>query len=163
MKRLISLVLAIAMLLSLAPAVFAEEEAKAELAFGTVQPNKATKNDGTEFSYYTVPVIAKYKTSDSKLSLFQCYIDYDQNGLKPVGTISLQDGTKLKSVVYNSSMDTDYWTTSANPKDGQVPVVATMTPDDDFDPSLAITGGEVTLFSLNFMCVDQVEATCSKM
>lgn len=157
MKRLISLILAIAMLLSLAPAVFAEEEAKAELTFGAVQTNKATKIDGTEFGYYTVPVIANYKTSDSKLSLFQCYIDYDKAGLKPVGFIMLQDNTQLETISTVSGMTASGWTTQPGQLDGQVTFGAAIKPNDYYDPSLMISDGKVTLFYLNFLRVDGVE------
>lgn len=157
MKRLISLILAIAMLLSLAPAVFAEEEAKAELTFGAVQTNKATKIDGTEFGYYTVPVIANYKTSDSKLSLFQCYIDYDKAGLKPVGFIMLQDNTQLETISTVSGMTASGWTTQPGQLDGQVTFGAAIKPNDYYDPSLTISDGQVTLFYLNFLRVDNVE------
>ena len=87
MKRLISLILAVALLLSLAPVVFADggEDGGVALVFGTATLEEQQVFNSTEkVKYYAIPVSVKNTTSATvTLSAVQCYFDYDASSFEP--------------------------------------------------------------------------------
>ena len=157
MKRLISLVLAIAMLLSLAPAVFAEETqttAGAVLEFGTPEEKTATEySTNNSVTYYEIPVIFKNNTEqDIKLSMFECHINYDKLGLEPVN-VQVGELDWLGVTTYESYVAK--WTPEQNASDGLAIVTATT---NNANYHKTVKNHETfTLFKLNLKRVANVE------
>lgn len=157
MKRLISLVLAIAMLLSLAPAVFAEETqttAGAALEFGTPKEQTATEyNTNNSVIYYEIPVIFKNNTEqDIKLSMFECHINYDKLGLEPVN-VQVAELDWLGVASYEGYVAK--WTPEQNASDGLAIVTATT---NNANYHKTVKSHETfTLFKLNLKRVANVE------
>lgn len=157
MKRLISLVLAIAMLLSLAPAVFAEETqttAGAALEFGTPKEQTATEyNTNNSVTYYEIPVIFKNNTEqDIQLSMFECHINYDKLGLEPVN-VQVAELDWLGVASYEGYVAK--WTPEQNASDGLAIVTATT---NNANYHKTVKNHETfTLFKLNLRRVANVE------
>ena len=86
MKRIISLFLALALLFSLAPAVFAEGTESNEQAGVALVLGKPEKKTATEYQtnanvvYYRIPVKVKNMTSEElSLNMLECYVQYDKS------------------------------------------------------------------------------------
>ena len=157
MKRLISLILTIAMLLSLAPAVFAEETqttAGAALEFGTPVEKTATEyNTNNSVTYYEIPVIFKNDTEqDIKLSMFECHINYDVLGLEPVN-VQVDELDWLGVATYESYVAK--WTPEQNASDGLAIVTAT-TNSSNYHKTVK-SQETFVLFKLNLKRVASVE------
>lgn len=159
MKRLISLILALALLLSLAPAVFAEETqtaAKVELVFGT--PTRTSATDVTtneQVSYYEIPVSVKNNTNNSiTLSSLDCHINYDALGLEPV---NIKTGSGLldrtQAVSYGEYLSV--WNPNQTASAGLIKVIGS-TADENYYKAVA-SGGEYILFTLNLKPISDVE------
>lgn len=160
MKRLISLILALAMLLSLAPAVFAEETqttAGATLEFGTPEEKTATEynNQDNTVKYYEIPVIFKNNTSESIiLTAVECHINYDALGLE---TVDVKTGSGLSDKIQAVSCGEHLtaWGAKQTTSDGLIKVIGATAETDYF--MTVESGSEAELFKLNLKAVNGVE------
>lgn len=85
MKRILSLLLAISMLVSLAPAILAADAETAVFSLAMGEPTKKTVTVfGTEETadYYEIPVKIKNNTAAAiSLDMVECYIRFDDTVL----------------------------------------------------------------------------------
>ena len=111
MKRLISLLLAVAMLLSLVPAVLADgaEPIATALEIGTPTPKNETDVDGKSVSYYEIPVSIKNNTDQTvQLTMLECYIKFDASSFKAVSYYKNED-TEVSGITYKRPVNNQTW------------------------------------------------------
>ena len=158
MKRLISLVLAVALLLSLAPAVFAEgeETGGVALTFGTMREIEQDVYDTTDkVKYYAIPVVVKNATSeDITLNALQCIFNYDESGLVPAN-IQADEYSFIEPITFSSKPVSEWESKDGNAANGRITVIATTTKSNYYVKVKA--GQERVLFELNLARVSDVE------
>ena len=158
MKRLISLVLAVALLLSLAPAVFAEgeETGGVALTFGTMREIEQDVYDTTDkVKYYAIPVVVKNATSeDITLNALQCIFNYDESGLVPAN-IQADEYSFIEPITFSSKPVSEWESKDGNAANGHITVIATTTKSNYYVKVKA--GQERVLFELNLARVSDVE------
>ena len=130
MKRLISLILAVALLLSLAPAVFAdgEEAGGVALAFGTIREIEQDVYDTTDkVKYYAIPVVVKNTTSEEiMLNALQCIFNYDESGLAPAN-IQADEYSFIDPITFSSKPVSEWESKDGNAANGLITVIAATT------------------------------------
>ena len=158
MKRLISLILAVALLLSLAPAVFAdgEEAGGVALAFGTIREIEQDVYDTTDkVKYYAIPVVVKNTTSEEiTLNALQCIFNYDESGLAPAN-IQADEYSFIEPITFSSKPVSEWESKDGNAANGRITVIATTTKSNYYVKVKA--GQERVLFELNLARVSNVE------
>ncbi|MFR2927087.1 MAG: S-layer homology domain-containing protein [Oscillospiraceae bacterium] len=158
MKRLISLILAVALLLSLAPAVFAdgEEAGGVALAFGTIREIEQDVYDTTDkVKYYAIPVVVKNTTSEEiTLNALQCIFNYDESGLAPAN-IQADEYSFIDPITFSSKPVSEWESKDGNAANGLITVIAATTKSNYYVRVKA--GQERVLFELNLARVNDVE------
>lgn len=158
MKRLISLILAVALLLSLAPAVFAdgEEAGGVALAFGTIREIEQDVYDTTDkVKYYAIPVVVKNTTSEEiMLNALQCIFNYDESGLAPAN-IQADEYSFIDPITFSSKPVSEWESKDGNAANGLITVIAATTKSNYYVRVKA--GQERVLFELNLARVNDVE------
>ena len=158
MKRLISLILAVALLLSLAPAVFAdgEEAGGVALAFGTIREIEQDVYDTTDkVKYYAIPVVVKNTTSEEiTLNALQCIFNYDESGLAPAN-IQADEYSFIEPITFSSKPVSEWESKDGNAANGLITVIAATTKSNYYVRVKA--GQERVLFELNLARVNDVE------
>ena len=158
MKRLISLILAVALLLSLAPAVFADggEDGGVALVFGTAQKlEQPVYNSTDKVTYYATPVLVKNTTAETvKLSAVQCYFDYDAGSFDPAN-IQIGAYKYMKEVTLNEPLS-EWGSKETSALNGRL-TVATTTLDSNMYIVLA-PNSEYKLFELNLVRKNDIES-----
>lgn len=158
MKRLISLILAVALLLSLAPAVFAdgEEAGGVALAFGTIREIEQDVYDTTDkVKYYAIPVVVKNTTSEEiMLNALQCIFNYDESGLAPAN-IQADEYSFIDPITFSSKPVSEWESKDGNAANGLITVIAATTKSNYYVRVEA--GQERVLFELNLARVNDVE------
>lgn len=158
MKRLISLILAVALLLSLAPAVFAdgEEAGGVALAFGTIREIEQDVYDTTDkVKYYAIPVVVKNTTSkEIMLNALQCIFNYDESGLAPAN-IQADEYSFIDPITFSSKPVSEWESKDGNAANGLITVIAATTKSNYYVRVKA--GQERVLFELNLARVNDVE------
>ena len=158
MKRLISLILAVALLLSLAPAVFAdgEEAGGVALAFGTIREIEQDVYDTTDkVKYYAIPVVVKNTTSEEiMLNALQCIFNYDESGLAPAN-IQADEYSFIDPITFSSKPVSEWESKDGNAANGLITVIAATTKSNYYVTVKA--GQERVLFELNLARVNDVE------
>ena len=158
MKRLISLILAVALLLSLAPAVFAdgEEAGGVALAFGTIREIEQDVYDTTDkVKYYAIPVVVKNTTSEEiTLNALQCIFNYDESGLAPAN-IQADEYSFIDPITFSSKPVSEWESKDGNAANGLITVIAATTKSNYYVKVKA--GQERVLFELNLARVSNVE------
>ena len=158
MKRLISLILAVALLLSLAPAVFAdgEEAGGVALAFGTIREIEQDVYDTTDkVKYYAIPVVVKNTTSEEiTLNALQCIFNYDESGLAPAN-IQADEYSFIDPITFSSKPVSEWESKDGNAANGLITVIAATTKSNYYVRVKA--GQERVLFELNLARVSNVE------
>lgn len=158
MKRLISLILAVALLLSLAPAVFAdgEEAGGVALAFGTIREIEQDVYDTTDkVKYYAIPVVVKNTTSEEiTLNALQCIFNYDESGLAPAN-IQADEYSFIDPITFSSKPVSEWESKDGNAANGLITVIAATTKSNYYVGVKA--GQERVLFELNLARVNDVE------
>ena len=156
MKRLISLILAVALLLSLAPAVFADggEDGGVALVFGTATLEEQQVFNSTEkVKYYAIPVSVKNTTSATvTLSAVQCYFDYDASSFEPA---NIRKDKYDYTTVVSFEEPLSRWSGTVNGANGRISV-PTTTDDENYYVEVA-ANGEEKLFTLNLMRKSNIE------
>ena len=157
MKRLISLILAVALLLSLAPAVFAdgEEAGGVALAFGTIREIEQDVYDTTDkVKYYAIPVVVKNTTSEEiMLNALQCIFNYDESGLAPAN-IQADEYSFIDPITFSKPVS-EWESKDGNAANGLITVIAATTKSNYYVRVKA--GQERVLFELNLARVNDVE------
>ena len=162
MKRIISLVLAIALLCSFVPVALAETTTPVvSYELGTADPRTATAEDGTAISYYRVPVSVKNNSeNDLLISSYECYLKFEGQRINVVDTqgIELKDGTYLEAVEKGENGTVKEW---------NKPTVGLLTSGDCIGAVLANDantralkikpGNSVTLIYVNFTVAEDAE------
>ena len=162
MKRIISLVLAIALLCSFVPVALAET-ATPVLAFelGAADPRTATAEDGTTISYYRVPVAVKNNSeSDVLISTYECYLKFDAQSINVVDTkgIELEDGSYLEAVEKGENGTVSAWNKpSVGLLDNGNCVGAVLANDAGVRALKVKPDASVTLIYVNFVAVEDAE------
>ena len=167
MKRLISLILVIAMLLSLAPAVFADETTSSGVAlvFGEPEEREATLYNADSSAepqtakYYAIPVKVRNNTNEElMLSLFECDINYDTLGLAPVSYQTSADAG-ISVVSYSGVLSSSNWLKVHSANNGVVVVTGGLQSGEFTDNSLLkiSANSEAALFTLNLRNADSAE------
>ena len=156
MKRLISLILAVALLLSLAPVVFADggEDGGVALVFGTATLEEQQVFNSTEkVKYYAIPVSVKNTTSATvTLSAVQCYFDYDASSFEPA---NIRKDKYDYTTVVSFEEPLSRWSGTVNGANGRISV-PTTTDDENYYVEVA-ANGEEKLFTLNLMRKSNIE------
>lgn len=162
MKRIISLVLAIALLCSFVPVALAET-ATPVLAFelGAADPRTATAEDGTTISYYRVPVAVKNNSeSDVLISTYECYLKFDAQSINVVDTkgIELEDGSYLEAVEKGENGTVSAWNKpSVGLLDNGNCVGAVLANDAGVRALKVKPDASVTLIYVNFVAAEDAE------
>ena len=162
MKRIISLVLAIALLCSFVPVALAET-ATPVLAFelGAADPRTATAEDGTTISYYRVPVAVKNNSeSDVLISTYECYLKFDAQSINVVDTkgIELEDGSYLEAVEKGENGMVSAWNKpSVGLLDNGNCVGAVLANDAGVRALKVKPDASVTLIYVNFVAAEDAE------
>ena len=156
MKRLISLILAVALLLSLAPAVFADggEDGGVALVFGTATLEEQQVYNSTEkVKYYAIPVSVKNTTSATvTLSAVQCYFDYDASSFEPA---NIRKDKYDYTTVVSFEEPLSRWSGTVNGANGRISV-PTTTDEENYYVEVA-ANGEEKLFTLNLVRKSNIE------
>ena len=158
MKRLISLILAVALLLSLAPAVFAdgEETGGVALTFGEIREIEQDVYDTTDkVKYYAIPVMVKNATSeDITLNALQCIFNYNESGLVPAN-IQADEYSFIEPITFSIKPVSEWESKDGNAANGRITVIATTTKSNYYVKLKA--GQERVLFEMNLARVSDVE------
>lgn len=113
MKRIISLVLAIALLCTFVPVALAETATSAlSFELGTAELKTAKTADGSTISYYRVPVSVKNNSeSDISISTYECYLKFDGQSINVVDTqgVELEDGSFLEAIEKGENGTVNGW------------------------------------------------------
>ena len=161
MKRIISLVLAIALLCSFVPVALAETATPAlSFELGTVETKTYTPYEGSETTYYSVPVSVKNNsTARIKISTYECYLKFDGQSLDAVPTTELENGSFIRPVTNGERPSTLGWglpTAGVSKNDSNCFGAALANNSDT--PALAVNAGaSVVLFWANFVAAADAE------
>ena len=161
MKRIISLVLAIALLCSFVPVALAETATPAlSFELGTVETKTYTPYEGSETTYYSVPVSVKNNsTARIKISTYECYLKFDGQSLEAVPTTELENGSFIRPVTNGERPSTLGWglpTAGVSKNDSNCFGAALANNSDT--PALAVNAGaSVVLFWANFIAAADAE------
>lgn len=163
MKRLISLLLAVALLLSLAPAVLADGAEQPDVALVIGKPSVVNDTDkkNNPVSYYAVPVSVKNNTEKTiQLTMFECYIEYDAKNFKGV-KFRNSANTRIEGVTYNGVLAGNQWTGAYNVTNGRASVSSGMI-NSSFDYAddriVVAANSSVQMFTVNLQKLnDNVE------
>ena len=158
MKRLISLLLAVAMLLSLVPAVLADdaEPCATALEIGTPTPKNETDVDGKSVSYYEIPVSIKNNTDQTvQLTMLECYIKFDASSFKAVSYYKNED-TEVSGITYKRPVNNQTWKNEYSIINGLVTVACGMGPGLSLnDKRITVAAhGSALVFTLNLQKMD---------
>ena len=163
MKRIISLVLAIALLCSFVPVALAETTTTPVVSFelGTAEPKTATAEDGTTISYYRVPVAVKNNSeNDFLMSSYECYLKFDGQSINVVDTqgIELENGSYLEAVEKGENGTVSAWN---KPSVGLLTsgdcIGAVLANDSNVRPLKIRPGVSVALIYVNFTVAEDAE------
>ena len=157
MKRLISLILAVALLLSLAPAVFAEgeETGGVALTFGTMREVEQQVYNSTDVvTYYAIPVSVKNTTNEAViLSALQCYFNYDVAGFEPAN-IKTSRFASVKEVTFLEPVSL-WGNKETNAANGRISVITATTDEECY--VVVEPNGTYPLFELNLVRKSDIE------
>ena len=158
MKRLVSLLLAVAMLLSLVPAVLADgaEPIATALEIGTPTPKNETDVDGKSVSYYEIPVSIKNNTDQTvQLTMLECYIKFDASSFKAVSYYKNED-TEVSGITYKRPVNNQTWKNEYSIINGLVTVACGMGPGLSLnDKRITVAAhGSALVFTLNLQKMD---------
>ena len=161
MKRIISLVLAIALLCSFVPVALAETATPAlSFELGEVATKTYTPYGGSETTYYSVPVSVKNNSTDRiKISTYECYLKFDGQSLNAVTSTELEDGTYIRPVTNGERPRELEWglpTAGVSYHDSNCFGVATAN-NSDATPITVNAGTSVVLFWANFVAAPDAE------
>ena len=156
MKRLISLLLVIVLVVGLVPTAFADDAATPDVALTLEAPTQKTVTvSGESVTYYEIPVKVKNNTSEKiTLNAFECYLKFDATGFTPVELLA-DDGTLIMSASFGSPVSN--WSSKTTEKKNDL-VLATGA-----EGKLAVVflnvpaNGATELFKLNLKPVDGIE------
>ena len=156
MKRLISLLLVIVLVVGLVPTAFADDAATPDVALTLETPKPKTVTvSGESVTYYEIPVKVKNNTSEKiTLNAFECYLKFDATGFTPVELMA-DDGTLIMSASFGSPVSN--WSSKTTEKKNDL-VLATGA-----EGKLAVVflnvpaNGATELFKLNLIPVDGIE------
>ena len=156
MKRLISLLLVIVLVVGLVPTAFADDAATPDVALTLETPKPKTVTvSGESVTYYEIPVKVKNNTSEKiTLNAFECYLKFDATGFTPVELMA-DDGTLIMSASFGSPVSN--WSSKTTEKKNDL-VLATGA-----EGKLAVVflnvpaNGATELFKLNLKPVDGIE------
>ena len=156
MKRLISLLLVIVLVVGLVPTAFADDAATPDVALTLEAPTQKTVTvSGESVTYYEIPVKVKNNTSEKiTLNAFECYLKFDATGFTPVELMA-DDGTLIMSASFGSPVSN--WSSKTTEKKNDL-VLATGA-----EGKLAVVflnvpaNGATELFKLNLKPVDGIE------
>ena len=156
MKRLISLLLVIVLVVGLVPTAFADDAATPDVALTLEAPTQKTVTvSGESVTYYEIPVKVKNNTSEKiTLNAFECYLKFDATGFTPVELMA-DDGTLIMSASFGPPVSN--WSSKTTEKKNDL-VLATGA-----EGKLAVVflnvpaNGATELFKLNLKPVDGIE------
>ena len=158
MKRILSLLLAISMLVSLAPAILAADAETAVFSLAMGEPTKKTVTVfGTEETadYYEIPVKIKNNTAAAiSLDMVECYIRFDDT-VFTAANIQVGKKTRITGITYDENLQD--WNEKSSVTGGLAIVAAAGAPDDNFTWVEVPAKGEAALFTLNLQRLDGIE------
>ena len=159
MKRVISLFLALALLFSLVPAVFAEgnEQAGVALVIGTPEKKTATDYETNEqVVYYRVPVKVQNKTSETvTINAAECYIRYDETNFS-CGDIQIGESDYVDAYEYNSAT-TKEWNKQPSASNGLVTMGLAANQNQSRYFLKIKSNSEAELFAINLKRASDIE------
>ena len=159
MKRIISLFLALALLFSLVPAVFAEDSKSADLALVVGTPELKTATDyktNEPVTYYRVAVKVKNNTSEQIiLNMAECYVCFDKNNFS-CADIEIGEDEYIDAYEYGTK--TAKWgNKQASVIDGRVTMAMAADQASDRDWLKIKASEDAELFAINLRRAADIE------